>query len=160
MPYLKFKNSKRTSKCQSILFYSTRNFFLEKVSKCQKIGRGTLWDFSTSILAQNSKKLSDKKSRIAGKNRKGDPLVSSGIVCYAGNLFGSVSWANRGNIKFCRTFCRTILVTSGVSKKNEKKTLTKSHDWSRLFSRKAPTKKGSSTIMLTSFGLKILFMST
>ena len=24
-----------------------------------------------------------------------DPLVSSGIVCYAGNLFGSVPWANR-----------------------------------------------------------------
>ena len=26
-PYQRLKNSKRTSKCQSILFYSTRNFF-------------------------------------------------------------------------------------------------------------------------------------
>ena len=33
------------------------------------------------------------------------------------------------NLKFCRTFGRTILVTSGVSKK----TLTKSHGYSRLF---------------------------
>ena len=41
-----------------------------------------------------------------------------------------------GNLKFCRT----ILVTSGVSKKIYKKTLTKSHDYSRLFSRKASTK--------------------
>ena len=39
-------------------------------------------------------------------------------------------------IKFCRT-CKTILVTSGVSKK----TLTKSQDYNRLFSRKEPTKK-------------------
>ena len=33
------------------------------------------------------------KSRTVPK--KMDPLVSSGIVCYAGNLFGSVPWANR-----------------------------------------------------------------
>ena len=46
------------------------------------------------------------------------------------NLFGSVPWANRNNLKFCRTFGRTILITSGVSKK----TLTKSHGYSRLFS--------------------------
>ena len=86
-------------------------------------GGGTLWDVSTSILSQNSKKIEGgplgksflpKKSRNEGS----DPLVSSGIVCYAGNLFGSVPWANRGNLKFCRTFGRTILVTLGVSKKN------------------------------------------
>ena len=46
-PYLRLKNSKRTSKCQSNLFYGT-------------------WDFLLK------------------------PLVSSGIVCYAGNLFGPV----------------------------------------------------------------------
>ena len=76
------------------------------------------------------------------KNCKG---VSSGIVCYAGNLFGSVPWANRGYLKFCRTFGRTILVTSGVSKFffKKKKKQTKSHDYSQLFSRKAPTKKTS-----------------
>ena len=38
--------------------------------------------------------------------------------------------------KFCGTFGRTILVSSG----GLEKTLTKSHDYSRLFSRKAPPK--------------------
>ena len=33
-PYLRLKNSKRTSKCQSILFYSTRKKF--NVSQCRK----------------------------------------------------------------------------------------------------------------------------
>ena len=48
------------------------------------------------------------------KKLKGDPLVSTGNVCYAEKMkdvFGSGNW---GNLKFCRT----ILVTSGVSKKN------------------------------------------
>ena len=58
--------------------------------------------FSTSILLQNSEKIEGgafrgekyfwKKSHSAEKM---DPLVSSGIVCYAGNLFGSVPWVNR-----------------------------------------------------------------
>ena len=34
----------------------------------------------------------EKKSHSAEKM---DPLVTSGIVCYAGNLFGSVPWTNR-----------------------------------------------------------------
>ena len=63
-------------------------------------------------------KTNSKKSLRVPKKLKGGSLVSSGIVCYAGNLFGSVPWANGGNLKFCRTFGRTILVTSGVSKKN------------------------------------------
>ena len=73
---------------------------------------------------------------------KGGPLASPGTVCYAENQekpFWFSSWSNRYNKKFCRTFGRNILVTSGVSKK----TLTKSHDFSRLFSRTAPTKKCS-----------------
>ena len=60
---------------------------------------------------------SEKKSRNAEKTEKGDPLVSSGIVCYAGKLFGSVPWSKRDNLKYYTTFGRTILVTSGVSKK-------------------------------------------
>ena len=40
------------------------------------------------------------------------------------NLFGSVPWANGYNLKFRRTFGRTILATSGVSKKI-RKNLTK-----------------------------------
>ena len=58
-----------------------------------------------------------KVSQCRKKTERGELLVSSGIVCYAGNLFGSVPSADRGNLKFCRTFGRTILVTSGVSKK-------------------------------------------
>ena len=68
-----------------------------------------------------------------------DVLVSPGNVCYAEKrkyLFGSVSWANSNNLKFCRTFGRTILVTSGVSKKN-----SKSHDYSRLFSQEKRRQK-------------------
>ena len=55
------------------------------------------------------------------KKSKGGLLVSSGIVCYAGNLFGSVTWANRyilGSSVVCRSFGRTILVSSGGLKKN------------------------------------------
>ena len=73
----------------------------------------------------------EKKSHNAEKM---DPLVSSGIVCYAGNLFGSVPWADRyilaSSENFIELFGGTILNTSG----GLKKTLTKSHDYSRLFS--------------------------
>ena len=41
------------------------------------------------------KKNFEKSRTVAKTNLKGDPLVSSGIVCYAVNLFGSVPWANR-----------------------------------------------------------------
>ena len=57
----------------------------------------------------------------AKKSEKGDPLVSPSIDCYAEKrktLFDSVPWASRYNFKFCRTFGRTIMVTSGVSEKN------------------------------------------
>ena len=95
-PYLRLKNSKRTSKCQSILFYGTGKTqtlnrigapegklwdFLSilsqiikkieggallvkeifwKVSQCRKNKGGTLWDFSTSVLSENSKKLKER----------------------------------------------------------------------------------------------------
>ena len=56
-PYLRLKNSKRTSKCQSIGELGTLFFKVKKVSQCRKKLKGrTLWDFSTSILSQNSKK--------------------------------------------------------------------------------------------------------
>ena len=57
---------------------------------------GSLWDFSTSILLQNIKKLKGgvfgeiffrKMSHNAEKNERGDPLVSSGMVCYAEKAF-------------------------------------------------------------------------
>ena len=110
-PYLRLKNSKRTSKCQNILFYSTQFFC---VSQCRKKLKGeTLWDFSTSVLSQNFKneggpfvEFFSQKNFTMPKKVKGGPLVLSGIVCYAGNIFGSVP--NRGNLRFCRTFGRTF----------------------------------------------------
>ena len=123
-PHPRLKNSKRTSKFPSIgelglLLWKK----MKKVSQCRKKLKGrTLWDFSTSILLQNSKKAERKDplgffnihsvaklQKIEGAFRgekkffwkkshsaeKMDPLISSGIVCYAGNLFGSVPWANK-----------------------------------------------------------------
>ena len=68
----------------------------------EKLKGGTLWDFPTSILSQNSKKIeggtlwgkkSGKSLAVPKKIGRGDPLVSPGMVWYAGkrkNLFGSV----------------------------------------------------------------------
>ena len=77
---------------------------MKKVSqRRKKFERGTPWDFSIPSLSQNPKKLrgdplgnffSEKKSRNTEKTERWDPLVSSGIVCYAVN-FVSVPWANR-----------------------------------------------------------------
>ena len=39
-----------------------------------------------------------KKNLAMREKLKGNPLVSSGIVCYAGNRFGSVPWANGYNL--------------------------------------------------------------
>ena len=81
-----------------------------------------------------------KKSHSAVKNLKGGPF---GIVRYCmlrGKLFWFSSLGQQAQFgvfsKICRTFGRTILVTSG----GLKKTLTKSHDYTRLFSGKALTK--------------------
>ena len=82
------------------------------------IEKGTLWYFSTSILSQNSEKMkgapfgeklfSEKQSRNAEKTEKGDRLVSSGIVCYTGNLFGSVPWADRYNLASSQNFVELL----------------------------------------------------
>ena len=64
----------------------------------KKLKRGTLWDFSTSILSQNSKKV------------KGYPLVSRGMVYYAGKqekhfwISSLGQMVQFGAIIFCRTF--------------------------------------------------------
>ena len=66
---LGFLNTHSVVKYQKI---EGENFYFRKeISQCRKkLKRGTFWDFSTSILSQNSKKL------------KGDPLGK--------NFFGSV----------------------------------------------------------------------
>ena len=81
-PYLRLKNNKRTSKCQSIGEFGT---FYEK------------------------KKLKKSLTMPKEKNLKGDPLVSSGIVCYAGNLIGSVPWANRYNLPSSQNFVELLV---------------------------------------------------
>ena len=66
--------------------------------------------------------------------KKTVPLLSSGIVCYAGNLFGSVPWANRYNLASSRNFVEHLVKLFWSLQVILKKTLTKSHDYSRLFS--------------------------
>ena len=121
-------------------------FFWKKVSHCRKKLKGwTLWGFSTSISSQNIKKLKGdplgkiffrKKSLTMPKKLKGGPF---GLARY-GMLRGKtgktflVQFARPNGAIWCNkilyNFCRTILVSSGL-----KKTLTKSHDYSRLFSK-------------------------
>ena len=99
---------------------------LKKLNAKKLIGR-TLWDFSTSILSQNSKKLRGdlwwnffRKVAQCRNKMTGDPLVSPGNVCYAEKEkpFLVQFLDLQVQFKFCRTFGRTILVTAGVSKKN------------------------------------------
>ena len=52
------------------------------------------------------KKQFEKKSHSAEKM---DPLVTSGIVCYAGNLFGSVPWANRYILASSESFVELLV---------------------------------------------------
>ena len=100
----------------------TKNFyFRKKISQCRKkLKGGTLWDFSTSILSQNIKKmqgdplgknfLRKKSLAVPKKNERGDPLVSPGMVCYAEKQekpfwFSSLGQIVQfGAIIFCRTF--------------------------------------------------------
>ena len=57
----------------------------------KKLKGGTVWDLSTSIRSQNTKNLmgtlwgffSKKSLTVPKKKRKGDSLVSPGMVCYA-----------------------------------------------------------------------------
>ena len=56
-----------------------------------------------------------KKSCTMPKKLEGDPLVSPGIVCYAGEKERASWFSSLGQqVQLFRTFGRTILVTSGV----------------------------------------------
>ena len=86
----------------------------------KKTEGGPFWDFSTSILSQNIKKLqggpfgenflSKKILAVPKKNERGDPLVSPGMVYYAEKQekpfwFSSLGQIVQfGAILFCRTF--------------------------------------------------------
>ena len=91
----------------------------------KKLKGGTLWDFPTSILSQNMKKMQggpfeEKKFRkkipkkkclaVPKKIERGDSLVSPGMVCFAekqAKPFWSSSLGQMvqfDTIIFCRTF--------------------------------------------------------
>ena len=134
-----------------------KNFhFREKISQCRKkLKGGTLWDFSTSILSQNIKKMqgdplgkiffSKKKSRSAEKNERGESLVSPGMVCYAEKQekpfwFSSLDRiVHFDAIIFCRTFVELFWSVRVDRKK-------KSHYNSRVSLHEAPTKNGTCTL--------------
>ena len=132
-----------------------KNFhFREKISQCRKkTERGTLWDFSTSILSQNIKKnaggtlwgkiLFRKKSlAVPKKNERGESLVSPGMVCYAEKQekpfwFSSLDQiVHFDAIIFCRTFVELFWSVRVDRKK-------KSHYNSRVSLHEAPTKNKS-----------------
>ena len=134
-----------------------KKIFLKSLTMPKKTERGTLWDFLTSILLQNSKKLKgafrgeksffEKKSHSAEKM---DPLVSYGMVCYAGNLFGSVPWANRYILASSENFVELLVKLFWSVQVVLKKTLTKSHDYSRLFSKEKRRLKKLTTLTVVS----------
>ena len=91
----------------------------------KKLKGGTLWDFPTSILSQNIKKMQggpfeEKKFRkknsekkclaVPKKIERGDSLVSPGMVCYAEKQVKPFWSSSLGQmvqfdtIIFCRTF--------------------------------------------------------
>ena len=106
----------------------------------KKLKGGTLWDFSTSILSQNIKKMQGgpfeekkfrrkkfrkKMSRSAEKNERGESLVSPGMVCYAEKQekpfwFSSLDQiVHFDAIIFCRTFVELFWSVRVHRKKKE-----------------------------------------
>ena len=113
-------------------------FFGKKSHSAEKTGRGNFWDFPTSILSQNSKKveggdpLKKKKFRekslaVPKKIGRGDPLVSPGMVWYAGKQekpfwFSSLDQiVHFGPIIFCRTFKNYFGQFVWIEKKKKRK---------------------------------------
>ena len=54
-------------------------------------------------------KILKKVAQCEKKSKGGDLFVSSGIVCYAGILFGSVPWANRYNLASSQNFVELLV---------------------------------------------------
>ena len=121
MRFFNIHSVAKHEKMKKIFFY-----FLEKIPQCRKkLKGGTLWDFPTSILSQNTKKMKggpfeEKKIRkknsekkclaVPKKIERGDSFVSPGMVCYAEKQvkpFWSSSLGQMvqfNTIIFCRTF--------------------------------------------------------
>ena len=130
-----------------------KNFhFREKISQCRKkLKGGTFWDFSTSILSQNIKKMQggpfgeifffEKSLAVPKKNERGEPLVSPGTVCYAEKQekpfwFSSLDQIVQfGAIIFCRTFVElfwSVRVDRPSSKPAAGLVMTRRSAWSLL----------------------------
>ena len=120
----------------------------KKSYNAEKTERRDPWDFSTSILSQNIKKLEGdilgiffRKKCHNAKKLKRDPLVSPGTVCYAEKekkpfWFSSLGQMIQfGTIKICITFENYIGQFVGVEKRKKK-----SHYNSRDSLHEAPTK--------------------
>ena len=148
---LRFFNIHSVAKHEKI--EENKNFYFRKKSHSaeKKLKGGTLWDFPTSSLSQNSKKLKGgpfgeknfpqkKVSQCRKKIGRGDPLVSPGMVWYAGKQekpfwFSSLGqMVQFGAIIFCRTFKNYFGQFVWIEKK-------KRHCNSRVSLHEAPTKK-------------------
>ena len=115
----------------------------------KKIERGTLWDFPTSILSQNIKKMqgdplgkkfSEKNClAVPKKIESGDSLVSPGMVCYAEKQVKPFWSSSLGQMVPFDTiiFCRTFMNFFWSVRVDRKK---KSHYNSRVSLHEAPTK--------------------
>ena len=100
------------------------------IAKQQKNEGETLW-------GKNFRKKSLTMPKKTERGSKGHPLISPGMVCYAGKQekpfwFSSLGqMVQFGAIIFCRTFVELFWSLQVY----RKETLTKSHDYSRLFSK-------------------------
>ena len=119
---MRFFNTHSVAKHEKI--EENKNFhFREKISQCRKkLQGGTLWDFPTSILSQNIKKIVPLRKKKFEKNfrkkclavpkkiESGDSLVSPGTERYAGKQEKPFWFSSLGQmvkfdtIIFCRTF--------------------------------------------------------
>ena len=127
--------------------------FSGKISQCRKkLKGGTFWDFPTSILSQNIKKMQgeplrkknfEKKSEkkclaVPKKIERGDSLVSPGTVCYAEKQVKPFWSSSLGQMVQFDTiiFCRPFKNYFGQFVWIEKK----SHYNSRVSLHEGPTK--------------------
>ena len=123
-----------------------KQLFGKKSHSAETTERGTLWDFPSSILTQNSKKMKGEplgenifleKVAVPEKTERGDPLVSPCMVCYTEKQekpfwFTSLGqMVQFGAIRFNRTF----------NYFGQFVWIEKSHYISRVSLHEAPTRK-------------------
>ena len=139
MGFFNIHSVAKHQKIEGVKFF----YFREKISQCRKkLKGGTLWDFSTSILPQNSKKMKgalwgknfSEKSRSAEKKLKGVTLWSRPVWYVTRENRKNPFWFSSlgqmvqfGAIIFCRIFKNYSGQFVWIEKKN------KSHYNSRVY---------------------------